>query len=137
MMRFFLTLMLAASVLLGGDIKWEKDYATALKQSKKVGKPVIFIISSHKCRYCVQLETTTLKDPKIIQKLNDEYVSAIVYMDENPLFPRDLYVGGTPATWFIKENGEPMFEPLMGAIDAVSFNKALDVVSKEYKKTKK
>lgn len=129
--------MVAASVLLGGDIKWEKDYAAALKQSKKVAKPVIFIISSHKCRYCVQLETTTLKDPKIIQKLNDEYVSAIVYMDENPLFPRDLYVGGTPATWFIKENGEPMFEPLMGAIDAVSFNKALDVVSKEYKKTKK
>lgn len=136
MMRFFLMLILAGSVVFGGNIKWEKDYATALKESKKLGKPVMFIISNHMCRYCVQLESTTLKDPKIIKKLNDEYVSAIVYMDEKPLFPRDLYVGGTPATWFIKEDGEPLFEPLMGAIDAINFSKALDIVSKEYKKQK-
>ncbi|MGZ5209194.1 MAG: thioredoxin family protein [Sulfuricurvum sp.] len=137
MMKFILMFILAGSAVFGGDIKWEKDYATALKQSKKIGKPMMFIISSHQCHYCAQLESTTLKDPKIIKKLNDEYVPAIVYMDERPLFPRALYVGGTPATWFIKEDGEPMFEPLMGAIDAVNFNKALDAVTKEYKKTKK
>lgn len=137
MVNFFVTLILVATVAFGGDIKWEKDYATALKQSKKLNKPMIFIISSHKCHYCVQLESTTLKDPKVVKKLNAEYVSAIVYMDENPLFPRDLYVGGTPATWFIKGDGEPLFEPLMGAIDATNFSKALDIVTQEYKKTKK
>ena len=108
---------------------------TALKQAKALNKPMMFIISNHNCRYCVQLESTTLKDPKVIQKINSNYVAAIVYVDENPLFPRDLYVGGTPATWFIKGNGEPMYEPLMGAIDATSFLKALDIVSSEYTKS--
>lgn len=137
MMKFFLMFILLAGMVFGADIKWEKDYASALKQSKKLAKPVMFIISSHKCHYCIQLESMTLKDPKVIKKLNDEYVSAIVYMDESPIFPRDLYVGGTPATWFIKEDGVPLFEPVMGAIDATNFSKDLDVVSNEYKKTKK
>jgi thioredoxin-related protein len=55
-------------------------------------------------------------------------------MDENPVFPNDLYVGGTPATWFLKSDGEPLFEPVMGAVDTARFLKALDIVSDEYKK---
>lgn len=137
MIRFLVALILVASVAFGANIKWEKDYASALKQSKQLNKPMMFIISSHRCHFCVQFEGTTLKDPKIVQKLNADYINAIVYMDENPIFPRDLYVGGTPATWFIKGDGEPLFEPLMGAVDSIDFTKALDVVSKEYKKIKK
>jgi len=133
-MKTLLLLLIAFSTLLGNDIKWEKDYATALKQAKLLHKPMMFIISNHNCRYCIQLASTTLKDPKVIQKINTKYVAAIVYVDEDPLFPRELYVGGTPATWFIKGDGEPLFEPLMGAVDATSFQKALDIVSAEYAK---
>lgn len=134
-MKTIVIFLLTLSTLLGAGIKWEKDYATALKQAKSLNKPMMFIISSHNCRYCVQLESTTLKDPKVIQKINANYVAALVYVDEKPLFPRDLYVGGTPATWFIKGNGEPMFEPLMGAVDTTGFLKALDIVSSEHSKT--
>ncbi len=133
-MKTLLILFLTLSTLFGGGIKWEKDYATAIKQAKTLNKPMMFIISNHNCRYCVQLESTTLKDPKVIQKINSSYVASIVYMDENPLFPRELYVGGTPATWFIRGNGEPMFEPVMGAVDTANFLKALDVVSSEHTK---
>lgn len=133
-MKTVLLFLLMFSTLFGAGIKWEKDYATALKQAKALNKPMMFIISNHNCRYCVQLESTTLKDPKVIQKVNANYVAAVVYVDENPVFPRELYVGGTPATWFIKGDGEPLFEPLMGAIDATSFQKALDIVSSEHTK---
>ncbi|MFA6143285.1 MAG: thioredoxin fold domain-containing protein [Sulfurimonas sp.] len=137
MMRLIAVIILISSFAFGANIKWEKDYASALKQSKQLNKPMMFIVSSHQCHFCVQFENTTLKDPKVVTKLNADYVNAVVYMDENPIFPRDLYVGGTPATWFIKGNGEPLFEPIMGAVDSVNFAKALDVVSKEYKKIKK
>ncbi len=133
-MKTIFILLLTLSTLFGGGIKWEKDYATGLKQAKILNKPMIFIISNHNCHYCVQLESTTLNDQKVIQKINANYIAVIVYVDEDPLFPRDLYVGGTPATWFIKGDGEPMFEPVMGAIDATSFNKALDIVTSEYHK---
>jgi thioredoxin-related protein len=135
MKKILFILLVTFSALFAGSIKWEKDYAAALKQAKALNKPMMFIISNHNCRYCLQLESTTLKDPKVIQQINSNYVAAIAYVDENPLFPRDLYVGGTPATWFIKGNGEPMFEPLMGAIDATSFLKALDIVSAEHNKS--
>lgn len=133
MKKIVLLLLVTLSVMFANGIKWEKDYATALKQSKALSKPMMFIISNHHCHFCVQFEETALSSPKVIQKLNSNYVVSIVYVDENPVFPRDLNVGGTPATWFLQSNGEPMFEPLMGAIDTVSFLKALDIVSAEYK----
>lgn len=135
MIKTVFLLLLTLSCAFGSGIKWEKDYASALKQSKALNKPVMFIISNHNCHFCVQFESTALSNPKVIQKLNTQYVAAIVYVDENPIFPNDLYVGGTPATWFLKSDGEPLFEPVMGAVDTVRFLKALDIVSDEYKKT--
>jgi thioredoxin-related protein len=133
-MKMLLILLLTLSTMSANGIKWEKDYATALKQAKALNKPMMFIISNHNCHFCVQYEEHALSSPKVIQKLNTEYVSAIAYVDENPVFPRDLYAGGTPATWFLKSDGEPLFEPLMGAVDANGFLRALDIVSTEYKK---
>lgn len=133
-MKIVFMLLLALTSVFAGGIKWEKDYTTALKQSKTLNKPMMFIISNHHCHFCVQFESTALSSPKVIQKLNADYVADIVYVDENPIFPRDLNVGGTPATWFLKSDGEPLFEPVMGAIDSARFLEALDVVSKEYKK---
>jgi thioredoxin-related protein len=134
MKKILLSLLLLASIAMSADIKWNKEYSVALKTAQQQKKPLLFIISNHNCRYCVQLETTTLKDPKVAQKLNGGFVASLVYMDESPSFPRDLYVGGTPAIWFIGANGEPMFEPLMGAVDNATMLKALDIVATEYKK---
>jgi thioredoxin-related protein len=134
MKKIILVVLFSVVTLFGAEIKWEKEYTHALKQSKALNKPLMFIISNHHCRFCVQFENTTLKDPKVVQKLNSDYVSAVVYMDENPIFPRDLEVDGTPGTWFLKSNGEPMFEPVMGAVDTANFLNALDIVKKEYSK---
>lgn len=135
MKKIVFLFLLTLTTVFGGGIKWEKDYATALKQSKALNKPMMFIISNHNCHFCVQFESTALSNPKVIQKLNTEFVAAIAYVDNNPIFPNNLYVGGTPATWFLKSDGEPLFEPLMGAVDTAGFIKALDIVSGEYKKT--
>lgn len=134
MKKILLFLLIAAFSLHAAAIKWEKEYASALKQSKALNKPMMFIISNHNCHFCVQFENTTLKDPKVVQKLNSDFVSSMVYVDENPLYPRQLFVGGTPGTWFLKSDGEPMFEPVMGAVDTETFLKALDIVKKEYVK---
>ncbi|HQS67449.1 MAG TPA: thioredoxin family protein [Sulfuricurvum sp.] len=135
MTKILFVLLVTLSTVFGSGIKWEKDYATALKQSKAQNKPMMFIISNHNCHFCVQFESTALSNPKVIQKLNKEYIATIAYVDESPIFPNNLYVGGTPATWFLKSDGEPLFEPLMGAVDSTVFLKALDIVSDEYKKT--
>lgn len=134
MKRIIVMLLLSCAVAMGAGIKWEKEYASALKQAKAVNKPLMFIISNHNCRFCVLFENTTLKDPKVIKKLNADYVNLLVFTDENPVYPSQLSVDGTPSTWFLKPDGEPMFQPIMGAVDAGSFLNALDQVKKEHVK---
>ncbi|MDD5159708.1 MAG: thioredoxin family protein [Sulfuricurvum sp.] len=135
MNKIVFILLLSVFSLFGAGIKWEKDYSTAIAKAKAVNKPLMFIVSNHGCHFCVQFENSTLKDTKVVQKLNNDYVSAIVYIDENPIFPHQLYVPGTPGTWFLKSNGEPMFEPIMGAVGSEDFLKALDIVKEDYKKS--
>ena len=50
--------------------------------------------------------------------------------------PRELYRPGTPAIWFLLPSGEPMYQPLMGAIDAPKFLEALNIVKEEFNKGK-
>ncbi|AFV96946.1 MULTISPECIES: thioredoxin family protein [unclassified Sulfuricurvum] len=135
MKKIFLMLLMCVTVIFAVEIKWEKEYSAAIAKSKAAQKPLMFIVSNHHCRFCVQFETTTLKNPKVVQKLNADFISAIVYIDENPLFPRQLNVPGTPGTWFLKSDGEPMYQPVMGAVESEQFLNALDMVKQEYKKS--
>ncbi len=135
MKKIVLMVFMLGTFLFGAEIKWEKEYSVAITKAKAAKKPVMFVISNHNCRFCVQFENITLKNPKVIQKLNADFISAIVYIDENPIFPRQLNVPGTPGTWFLKSDGEPMYEPVMGAIESDQFLNALESVKQEYKKS--
>ena len=129
----FIMLFLATSIL-ASDIKWAKDFNTGLEDAKKVSKPVLFVSSRHSCRYCVQLDETTFKDKQVIKELNSDFVSIISYSDENDYMPKDLWQPGTPAIWFLLPSGEPMYQPIMGALDAKSFLKALAIIREEFNK---
>lgn len=127
LLAFMLTSMLYAS-----PIKWAADYQSAVKQATKETKPILFISSSHTCKYCVILEKTALSDPKNVNELNRNFVSVVSYSDEGDYLPKELWRPGTPAIWFLDEKGEPLFQPIMGAIDAENFYKALMIVEQTY-----
>jgi uncharacterized protein YyaL (SSP411 family) len=136
MHKILIILVLSISILFGVEVNWEKDYHSALEKAKVENKPVLFISSRHTCKYCVLLDETTLKDPKVIKGLNRDFISVTSYSDERDYMPRELWRPGTPAIWFLLPSGEPMFEPVMGAIDAKSFLQALSIVKEEFNKRK-
>lgn len=119
------------------SIHWKKSYKEALESAKKEDKPFMFIISRHTCRYCVQLEETALSDAEVIATLNDKFVANTAYTDDGDAFPQELWNGGTPMIWFLLPNGEPMFQPIPGAIPTKNFKEALAAVLEEYNKLKK
>ena len=138
MRKIFLYLVVVfASTLMAGEINWAKDFKAGIKEASRFSKPVLFISSRHTCRYCVQLDETTLKDKKVIKTLNKDFISIISYSDENDYIPRELYHPGTPAIWFLLSSGEPMYQPIMGAIGAKDFLEALNTVKKEFNDSKK
>ena len=132
MRKIVLMAVMFSSLLLASPIHWAKDYKSGIAEATAKTKPVLFISSRHTCKYCVILERTALSDPKIINELNRNFVTIISYSDEGDYMPRNLWRPGTPAIWFLDEKGEPLFQPIMGAIDADNFYKALMIVKKEY-----
>ena len=132
MVKILLSLLLSFAALVASDIKWAKDFNAGIAEAKKANKPVLFVSSRHSCKYCVVLDETTFKDKKVIEELNKNFVSIISYSDENDYMPKELWQPGTPAIWFLMPSAEPMFQPLMGAVDAENFLKALSIVKEEF-----
>ena len=132
--RIILTVLILASSLIASEIKWAKDFETGIKEATKVNKPVLFVFSRHSCHYCKVLDETTFQDEKVIEALNKDFVSIVSYTDENDYTPRELWRPGTPTLWFLKPDGEPLFQPLVGAVDAENFLKALAIVKEDFDK---
>ena len=124
--------MLLATSLMANEIHWAKDFKSGMAEAKKENKPVLFVISRHTCKYCVILEKTTFSDTKVIQKLNKDFISIISYTDDNDYIPRELWQPGTPASWFLLPNQQPMYQPLVGAVKAENFLDGLKIVKTQF-----
>ena len=131
-----LLMVLFATSLSASGINWAKDYSTGIKQAAKEKKPILFVSSRHTCKYCVILDETTFQDEKIIKALNKDFIAIISYSDERDFMPKDLWRPGTPALWFLKSNAEPMYQPLMGAIEAPNLLEALHIIKAEFDEIK-
>jgi thioredoxin-related protein len=137
MYKFFIYLLLIFTLNANAsEIEWAKDYNSGMNEAKKINKPVLLVSSRHTCRYCVELDATTFKDEKVIKELNKDFISIISYSDEDDYLPEKLWQPGTPAIWFLLPDGEPMFQPIMGFMNADDFLKALSIVKKDFNKGK-
>lgn len=135
MKHIILVLLFVVSSLFAESIQWEKDFESGIKNATKLNKPVLFVFSRHTCHYCKILDKTTFQDKDVIKALNKDFTSIISYTDENDYTPKELWRPGTPTLWFLSPTGEPIFQPLVGAVDAENFLKALAVVKTEFDKT--
>ena len=130
--KIILGMLFVASSLLASEVNWAKDYKSGIKDAVAQNKPVVFISSRHSCKWCVVLDDTTLKDPAVVKALNDDFIAIIAYSDENDYMPRDLYRPGTPAIWFLKSDGEPMYQPIPGYIKTPQMLQALAIIKEEF-----
>ena len=134
MKHIILVLLVLVSSLFAESIQWEKDFESGIKNATVKNKPVLFVFSRHSCHYCRVLDETTFQDKDVIRALNKDFVSIISYTDENDYTPKELWRPGTPTLWFLTPQGEPIFQPLVGAVDAENFLKALAIVKIEFDK---
>lgn len=132
--KIILALLLIVPSLFSAEIHWEKDYNTGIKRAMAENKPVYFIISKSTCPPCIRLKKTTFKDKAVVDMLNENFVAIISYTDKNDFIPRHIPVRYTPSSWFLKPDGEPRYEPLVGGLDAKSFLKALNIVKDDFEK---
>jgi len=113
-------------------IIWESNLKLAIAKGKRLNKPVMFLINRDGCGWCDRFRAGTLSDPKVVAVLNSNYVSVEGYTNRNTV-PAEFVTNGTPGTWFLKD-GEPLFQPIMGAQPVATYLDALEIVLNEFKK---
>ena len=73
---------------LTGYSKLEDGIAVAKEQGKKV-----FVdITGHGCVNCREMEARVWSDPKVLQRLQDNYVIVSLYVDDKDRLPKDQWV---------------------------------------------
>jgi len=137
--KIILTLILTITALSAAEsetlkVNWEENFHKAMVKAQEENKPVLFIYSNHKCKFCVQLDNTALKDKKVIEALNKDFISVISYTDENDYTPGEFRSPGTPYIWFLYPNTAAMFQPIPGAVNSEYFLDAIASVKEEFAK---
>jgi len=123
-------LLLTTTLMAADGVHWAKDYDAGMKQAKKENKPVLFIISSHSCKYCLLLDRTTLQDSKVVKSINKDFIAIRSWTDQRDYIPMVLAQNtpGLPGIWFLLPDGDAMYQPILGYMKTPNFLEALATV---------
>ena len=134
-MRLLLLPLFFDLTLSASSIIWQKDYASAQELALKENKKIFVFISTETCTWCKKMEATTLSDPKVVKRLNSEYVSVHVDKDHSK-YPEKLKAPVVPMSYFLKSDST-IVDYARGYWDTVDFNLILNDVNKRIKKMEK
>jgi len=115
------------------EIKWH-SYNQGLALAKQEEKKVFVHFYADWCAYCKKMENETLKNPAVIDYLNQNFIPVRVNSDKDRDLARNYYIRGLPSTWFVSETGEKI-SSLPGYISAEMLLNALKFIHTDsYKK---
>ncbi|MDR1681481.1 MAG: thioredoxin family protein [Prevotellaceae bacterium] len=63
------------------------DLQQALDCAKTLNRPVLVDFTGHGCVNCKKMESSTFKDPRVVELINDRFVWVSLYYDENTDLP--------------------------------------------------
>jgi thiol:disulfide interchange protein len=107
------------------DIKWEKDFATAVERAGEEGKPVLVNFYADWCVWCKRLDSTTLQDARVATMLRDQVVPVRLDVDrEGRELSNEYRVDGLPTVLILEANGReigriPGYMPPAGFLETV------------------
>jgi len=133
-LKYLISMLLLATTLFA-SVDWQTNYHTALKIAQDEHKRVYMLVVSDNCRWCNKFERTTLKDKKILQRLNEKYVLLHLSRDTDYI-PNKFKTAPVPRHFFLTSRGEEVF-PVIGYRDVEMFNDFLDNANQRYERLAK
>ena len=86
-------------------VTW-KGYGEALSEARQKGVPVFLFFYSYPCASCSEMESTTLRDERVVLYLRDQFVSVRIDKPQSPLLAETYDVHGLPLNFFLSPEGE-------------------------------
>jgi thioredoxin-related protein len=79
------------------QVSWANSYEEALEEAKILDKRVMVLITTQQCKWCKRLKKKTLRNKKLVERINDQYVSVQVTRDVDK-YPKFLRAKVVPST---------------------------------------
>jgi len=68
------------------------DYEQGLRCAKKLNKPIFIDFTGHGCVNCREMEANVWSDPKVLKRLQDDYLIIALYVDDKTVLPETDWV---------------------------------------------
>lgn len=81
------------------------NYAKALGAAQKENKPIFMLFYTKQCRWCIKLKKNTLKDKKLLSRLNKEYITLLLNKNSDE-YPSSFQVDAVPKVYITNKDGE-------------------------------
>jgi uncharacterized protein YyaL (SSP411 family) len=108
-------------------MRWFDWSESAFAEARASGRPVMLFVRASWCRWCRELETTVLADPKVERVLEERFVCIAVDKDRRPDIDARYSKGGWPTLAWLDDGGELLasdtyleIEPLMQRLELVA-----------------
>lgn len=116
------------------EMKFSRDYKSALQQAKKVNKPLMLVIVADYCPWCRKLERQTLASVQIKSRLKEVVPLIMDQTYDAQRFPKMYLTPRKPTIFFINPHTEEHFLESPGYVKKEEFSAVLDQMQKEYRK---
>ncbi|MBN2203738.1 MAG: thioredoxin domain-containing protein [Thermoleophilia bacterium] len=88
------------------EIDWRPWGEAAFAEARRLGRPVLLSLSAVWCHWCHVMDETSYSDPRVIERVNRDYLPVRVDNDRDPDVNRRYNMGGWPTTAFLTGSGE-------------------------------
>ncbi len=68
------------------------DYEQGMAYAKEKGKPVFIDFTGHGCVNCREMEANVWGDPRVLDRLRNDYVIIAIYVDDKTLLPEEEWI---------------------------------------------
>jgi tetratricopeptide (TPR) repeat protein len=123
-------LRLAALLLVAGTpafaadpvpvVRWRTDYVTARKEAEETKKPLLLVVGTTNCLYCVKMEAGTFTDPEVAKLVAERFIPVKLDAAAHPDFVRAMRITLYPTTVIAGPDAK-VYAFLAGYLDAAGF----------------
>ena len=86
-------------------VNWREWGKEAFDDARRTQKPLLLSISATWCHWCHVMDEKTYTDPRVMDKIQQDFIPIRVDADRRPDIDRRYNMGGWPTTAFLTPNG--------------------------------
>lgn len=103
-----------------GTLNNTTDFQKAIDDAQKQNKTIMLVFDQKGCYYCDLFKEDVLSNSEVISELNEDYITVIIDVNQQPQLASKYKVYGTPTIVFIDAN-ENQIDRIEGYVDADEF----------------